>query len=68
MKNEVRISITILNEQKIFLDNFPNKSEFIRIVLFEILPKMIQTFIDNNIEIDLTDNEINIIEKYINKR
>lgn len=65
VKNEVRVSLTILNEHKEFLDRFVNKSKTFRIIMFELMPKMVQLFIKNRIKADLSNEELNIIKNYV---
>ena len=63
---------TILNKKFSFLTNlkqftfielFEDKGQSIREILFSILPAMISVFIDNSIEMDLTDEQWDIIAK-----
>ena len=63
---------TILNKKFSFLTNFKqfslielfeDKGQSIREILFSILPAMISVFIDESIEMDLSNEQWDIIEK-----
>lgn len=63
---------TILNKKFSFLTNFKqfslivtfeDKGQSIREILFKIMPAMIDKFIEEDLEMDLSNNQWNIIEK-----
>ena len=63
---------TILNKRFSFLTNlkqfslievFEDKGQSIREILFKIMPAMIDKFIDENLEMDLSNEQWDIIEK-----
>ena len=63
---------TILNKKFSFLTNFKqyslikvfeDKGQSIREILFKIVPAMIDKFIDENLEMDLSNEQWDIIEK-----
>ena len=64
-KKEFRHSFTMLKDQKEFLDKFINKSEAFRSIFFNIMPKMVSVFVKEKIKMNLSKEEIKIIEVYI---
>ncbi|KKN34031.1 hypothetical protein LCGC14_0797920 [marine sediment metagenome] len=66
-KKEFRHSFTMLKEHKNFLDKFVNKSDAFRKIMFEIMPKIVATFVKQRIKMDLSEKEIRIIKVYIDE-
>lgn len=51
------------SKQFTFIELFEDKGQSIREVLFSILPAMIGKFIEEDLEMDLSNNQWDIIEK-----
>lgn len=58
-----RFSFLTNLKQFTFIELFEDKGQSIRELLFNILPAMIDKFIDENLEMDLSDEQWEIIEK-----
>ncbi len=58
-----RFSFLTNLKQFSLIDKFEDKGQTIREIIFEILPAMIDKFIEQNLEMDLSEAQWEIVEK-----
>ena len=64
IKKDIKLTFTMSNQQNEFLNNFTQKGKSIRTILFQLMPKFFNLFVQNNISADFTEDEIEILEIY----